>query len=64
MPPYSIGQRVCDMRLLAQKDHYTFETFPISAVNNSSVDVITPRGESFTIPCEYIVTEEEAEFAF
>ena len=62
--PYAVGQRVCDFRLLAQGDHCAFELFQICAVNNSSVDVTSARGESFTIPQEYIVTEEEALFAF
>ena len=64
MPYYAVGQRVCDLRILVKSDPRLLELFQISAVNNSSVDVTSPQGESFTIPQEFIVTEEEALFAF
>jgi hypothetical protein len=67
MPPYSIGQRVCDMRVIASSPHYDigcFVMWTVSAINNASVDVTTPTGESLTIPQEYIVTEDEVNFAF
>jgi hypothetical protein len=72
--PYSIGQRVCDLRVIGNSSHafispprpagYCPVMWTVSAVNNSSVDVTTPTGLSLTIPTEYIVTEDEVDFAF